>query len=153
MSRRTSYGQATQDYRIRMSLFRLGVKDCNGCGETKPLDGFTPDDSANQTGRKGKCKDCCATYARKNGRRHRYGIDFDATLAAQGGACAICREVAPRRDSTDGWAVDHDHNCCPEGNACGKCVRGILCHNCNIGIGNLGDDPNRLLAAAAYLTQ
>lgn len=134
-----------------MSLFRLGVKDCNGCGETKPLCDFTPDAGANQTGRKGKCKACCATYAKAAGRRHRYGVNFDELLAAQGGKCAICGEQDPSRDKTDGWAVDHDHTCCEVGRSCGKCIRGILCHNCNIGIGNLGDSAERVLAAGQYL--
>jgi hypothetical protein len=29
--------------------------------------------------------------------------------------------------------VDHDHACCQKKNrSCGKCIRGLLCHTCNI---------------------
>jgi hypothetical protein len=28
--------------------------------------------------------------------------------------------------------VDHDHNCCPGQRSWRKCIRGILCHVCNI---------------------
>jgi hypothetical protein len=30
-------------------------------------------------------------------------------------------------------------------------VRGLLCHNCNVGIGNLRHDPKIIMAAAEYL--
>ena len=78
-------------------------------------------------------------------RRYKYGLtteQFDALLAGQGGVCAICgtlewmgRGNAPH--------TDHDH-------ATGR-VRGVLCGNCNNGIGMFGDDPARLRAAADYL--
>ncbi len=63
-------------------------------------------------------------------------------LATQGGRCAICETDEPRgRHST--FNVDHNHET--------GVVRGLLCCDCNLSIGKLGDDPARLRAAADYL--
>ncbi len=72
-------------------------------------------------------------------RWYRYGLsdaDYDALLARQRGVCANCKRN--RR-----LGVDHCH-------ATGK-VRGLLCGNCNRGLGLFHDDPELLRAAAAYL--
>jgi hypothetical protein len=71
---------------------------------------------------------------------------FLETLARQSGHCALCPEPAD-------LVIDHDHRCCPGPYSCGKCVRGLLCHRCNRGIGQLGDDADRLMAAAAYVKE
>jgi Autographiviridae endonuclease VII len=71
----------------------------------------------------------------------RYGIslaEYDALLAKQNGACAICR-----RRSTRMLCVDHCH-------VTGM-VRGLLCHECNAALGYLKDDQASLVAALAYL--
>ena len=48
--------------------------------------------------------------------------------------------------------VDHDHACCPEpGKSCGKCVRGLLCHKCNVALGQVNDDRGLLLGLIDYL--
>lgn len=68
-----------------------------------------------------------------------YGIShdqYDAMLERQGGGCAVCGKGRT-------LVVDHDHDT-------GK-VRGILCGGCNRGIGQMGDDASRVLAAARYL--
>ena len=52
--------------------------------------------------------------------------------------------------------IDHDHACCPLGSdssSCGRCVRGMLCHRCNVGIGFFRDNPDYLIAAAEYLAE
>lgn len=69
-----------------------------------------------------------------------YGLsadDYNRLVERQGGRCAICKEDGAR------LFVDHDH-------ATGA-VRGLLCHDCNIAISWLDDDPERALSAARYL--
>jgi hypothetical protein len=71
--------------------------------------------------------------------KSRYGIgadDFDRMVAEQGGLCAICERPDPEH-------VDHDH-------VTGE-VRGILCFNCNGGLGQFRDDVESLVRAAEYL--
>lgn len=79
--------------------------------------------------------------------RSTYGITHDEylqQLEAQDNKCAICQSTeAGGRHNT--FAVDHDH-------ATGA-VRGLLCSNCNLGIGYLQDDVTRLAAAITYLNE
>lgn len=71
-------------------------------------------------------------------------------LAEQAGRCAICRTDEPGGSGT--WHIDHDHSCCPGRKAsCGRCIRGLLCTRCNIGLGNLQDNPETIRAAADYV--
>jgi len=67
--------------------------------------------------------------------------------AEQGGNCKICCEVVEIRD----FQIDHDHQCCEGSWSCGKCVRCLLCVNCNRGLGHFRDDPWRLQRAAQLL--
>ena len=79
--------------------------------------------------------------------RDKYGItqaQFDALLSGQGGACAICHAREPG-GKWKTFHVDHDHLT--------GAVRGLLCTNCNRGLGYFGDDESRLKKAAAYLSQ
>jgi hypothetical protein len=76
--------------------------------------------------------------------------DWDAMVARQGNCCAICRTDKPGGRG-ESWAIDHDHRCCPGKGSCGRCVRALLCTNCNLTIGYAGDDPARLRAMAAYI--
>lgn len=78
--------------------------------------------------------------------------DYFETLKKQGGGCAICHKPpvgvtstgAPRRLS---W--DHDHSCCPGKETCGKCVRGLLCTDCNFIVGKI--ELGRFLPHEAYI--
>lgn len=78
--------------------------------------------------------------------RRTYGItlkQYSNRLGRQGGCCAICR----RRPGTR-LNVDHDH-ALPKGHP--RYIRGLLCSECNTGLGNFRDHPGVLVAAAEYL--
>ena len=47
--------------------------------------------------------------------------------------------------------IDHDHSCCPGSTSCGKCVRGVLCGECNLMIGLGKDRQDILVSASEYL--
>jgi len=91
---------------------------------------------------------CKEWFARKESKKHRLdylhgegaGEWYFKMLTKQGGVCAICKNK-----SRDGNFLhfDHDH-------VTGK-WRGLLCDNCNRTLGMMGDDSDRLLAAARYL--
>lgn len=74
--------------------------------------------------------------------------DYEKKLAEQNYGCAVCGGL-----NLNGKAltVDHDHKCCSGRGSCGKCVRGLLCANCNTGVGMMADSPQRLRDAADYL--
>lgn len=77
-------------------------------------------------------------------RKRKYGITaerFAGMLAEQGNVCAICRSADP--GGSGSWHVDHCH-------ASGV-VRGLLCHDCNLGLGNFKDNVEAMSAAIAYL--
>lgn len=81
------------------------------------------------------------------------GAEYWAIYKAQDGRCALCRLAQGIRKRL---AVDHDHEC-REGHdpkyACRKCVRGLLCTNCNRNV--LGraarDDPEFFTRGHDYL--
>lgn len=68
--------------------------------------------------------------------------DYNTILALQDGKCAICGTTKSTGIS-ERFHVDHCHTT-------GK-VRGLLCHDCNTGIGKLKDDIKLLTKALEYL--
>lgn len=74
---------------------------------------------------------------------------YQELLDSQGGVCAVCSN--PETGRNGNLSIDHDHKCCPGRYSCGKCVRGLLCEQCNRGIGCLSEDLNLFGSAIAYL--
>lgn len=60
----------------------------------------------------------------------------------QDGRCGICTHRL-RSKRFKAFAVDHDH-------ATGR-IRGLLCGNCNTGLGLLKDSPDNLLRAIEWM--
>ncbi|MFC3744462.1 endonuclease VII domain-containing protein [Paractinoplanes deccanensis] len=126
-----------------------GSKWCPDCEEVKPLVDFART-KASKSGYHTYCRPCHNARGREAKQRlyggtreyhlrHRYGItDAEAKelLAEQGGVCAICGAPDPQH-------VDHDHRT--------GWVRGILCFNCNGGLGQFRDSPAYLAEAITYL--
>lgn len=149
------------------------IKVCTACGEEKQLSAFDRN-LTREDGRMADCKVCrkarirsypaqreASTFGPESeilkpltsqerrlirSRRAKYGItlsQFDAMVTMQHGACAICGEVVPASTVKNNWHVDHDH-------ATGK-VRGLLCQDCNLGLGRFKDNPAALQSAIYYL--
>jgi hypothetical protein len=124
-------------------------RTCNRCRRPEPEIRFYP------SRRTGICTGCenTARSARRtpeeNRRWHRvqklkgYGLtlaDYDRMFTEQGGVCAICRRPSPDGRNLH---VDHAHD--------SGAVRGLLCHDCNRGLGMFRDNPELLSCAARYL--
>jgi len=78
--------------------------------------------------------------------RKTFGITlqtYNGMLDAQGFVCAICE--APELARGKRLAVDHCHKT-------GK-IRGLLCRDCNLGLGWFSDDVERLKRAAQFLRE
>lgn len=81
------------------------------------------------------------TKKKFNNLRFRYGIssqEWFTMLEEQEGLCKICLGENP----TD---LDHNHKTLK--------IRGLLCRNCNTGIGLLGENVNVLERAIKYIEQ
>lgn len=117
-----------------------GFKWCPDCGSYQPVDSF----ALNRASRDGRCSYCKPHTNERNRERHfvlSYGMaqdEVEQMVEQQRGACLICERPLGSRAH-----VDHDH-------ATGK-VRGVLCFNCNGGLGQFRDDPDLLRRAADYL--
>ncbi len=73
--------------------------------------------------------------------------DFGSLLLKQNYSCAICgtRLTFHDRNHTTPATVDDDHLT--------NTVRGLLCHECNRGLGVFKEDPELLGKAVVYLTE
>lgn len=99
----------------------------------------------------GKLRNVCKDCRRGQQRERLYGItdvEYNARLESQKGVCAICGTDTPTENHDETRPhlyVDHCHT--------SGAVRGLLCGNCNTGLGFFKDNPERLKAAIQYLTK
>jgi hypothetical protein len=130
------------------------LKTCKVCGVEKNISDFYP--------RRKDCKNCKNAAARQwrkdnpeNTERHlarmrertkerRYGItqeQFDQMLVDQNNKCKIC---GGNFKSSKDIHIDHCHNT--------NKIRGLLCNNCNMALGQFMDNTDIMDNAIKYLT-
>lgn len=133
---------------------------CNKCNQDKPKSDFYKE-SGNVRGYRYTCKKC-ELPARQKYAKHPANVKratenrrrwvrknlyffpqelYEKRLAEQGNVCAICGTDSP--GGRGQFHADHDHKT--------KQPRGVLCHNCNVALGNFQDNPEILRAAIEYL--
>ena len=139
------------------------MKSCTKCGQTKEDTEFYLEKAKRKDGsirefRRSHCRACELSRKSKRDKRtkeqrrqahdlRKYGLTPDvreAMLVAQGHACGICRTKKPG-GRYNSWNIDHCHDT--------GVVRGLLCWECNIGIGKLKDDAHLLRRAIQWLEQ
>lgn len=135
-------------------------KTCVKCNENKNIDLFAKGGKY-ADGRRNYCKKCHSIYVTqylKNNPEKRIKNDFKRKFKRHGlseeqylfifnkynGKCHACKD----RDAVN---IDHDHSCCQEAYSCGKCVRGVLCNQCNTALGLLNDDISKIQNLIKYL--
>lgn len=110
---------------------------CRYCKKELTLDNFNAD-KRNANGRYSICK-LCRSETRTHSRISQ--DEYNALLQAQNYSCAICG--LPAEESARGLSVDHSHYT--------HKIRGLLCVQCNLGLGYFKDNKQRLKAAIEYL--
>jgi hypothetical protein len=131
-------------------------KWCGCCEGSLPLDAFAKN-KAKKDGLQERCRSCRSKHhqtvkhkrpkqTKEQKRRYlinSYGLSveqFDEMLKTQNNKCAICEDEDWGRPSPN---IDHCHT--------SNKVRGLLCNNCNRGLGLFKDSIGVLKNAARYL--
>jgi hypothetical protein len=85
--------------------------------------------------------------SRSRNSRHKITQEwFENKKLEQDNRCLLC--LQPFVETPH---VDHNHNCCPPLKSCDKCRRGLLCKDCNLGLGRFKDNIEALERAIQYL--
>ena len=135
------------------------MKACSKCGKIKPLSDYSFKRPKNRKpGLQPRCKSCAKEdtrdwkirnqdTARDRYLQRQYGIteqEYNAILLSQNNRCCLCGiEFNSGKFGPDSPVVDHCHT---HGH-----VRGILCNECNRGLGYFHDNIQALENAATYL--
>lgn len=124
------------------------IKVCKNCKSEKTIEEFKTSSSKCTV-----CLDCLNLSKKKYGvsskKRNkqylkRYGItliQYELMLEKQNNSCAIC--LTPVSELSTRLHVDHCHTT--------SRVRGLLCYNCNSGLGRFKDNKFNLSQALHYI--
>lgn len=137
------------------------MKICTKCNIEKHKKEFGKD-KQNKDELCSQCKDCRNESQRKSSKKYhsssngkyitangklklRYGItleEYNKMFKDQNGECRIC---GTKENRNKRFSVDHDHET--------RKVRGLLCFECNKGLGGFRDNTIFLMQAIKYLNR
>jgi Recombination endonuclease VII len=126
------------------SLAPEGFKWCSGCSQHLPLVGFYKS-KATGDGLLHLCKVCRNSRDMRDHYEKTYGVprnEIESMLASQQNKCAVCPVVFNQLGEA---RVDHCHRT--------GVIRGLLCHNCNVALGHMRDDPDLIQNLLVYLEE
>jgi len=125
------------------------LKKCPKCKQTfSATPEFFYRNKTTYNGLDGWCKECKKRYDISYYHYKRYKItkvDYEKMMEEQKGKCLICGRDFDKIYFPQNTHIDHDHKT-------GK-VRGLLCNNCNVILGNAFDNPLILINAIKYLQE
>jgi len=137
---------------------------CTKCNITKPeAEFYNEPRNPNRNFKRSNCKSCDAEKNRKyisnplnRSKRNTKRVEWNRKVNAsfppelfnerfeeQGSCCAICKAIIA--GGRGAFHADHNHQT--------NQPRGVLCHNCNVALGNFKDNPDLLQAAIDYLNK
>lgn len=117
------------------------TKTCSMCNQILPTHKFAKE------GSKGYLRYECRECAKKHGKLVAK-IKKQAPKVPADHKCPVCERTSDQlttygKNKKSVWVADHDH--------VSEQFRDWLCHKCNLGLGNLGDNYERCIRAAEYL--
>jgi hypothetical protein len=133
----------------------MSIRTCTKCNETKELNANNFCKSKRYVGGlTRRCRICANKYRNiwalidrtenmEESRAYEFGREmkkygttvewYRDRLLEQSGTCAICKHLSHHHGTIQRLQVDHNHDCCDlRTKSCGKCLRGLLCADCNI---------------------
>lgn len=134
------------------------LKRCSRCHIFLPFIDYRRHSTASD-GLRPECRDCrnrdekprrlantekIALAMRKTNLKHKFGMtlaEYEKRYKEQDGCCLLCGRN--RTEFNKSLAVDHNHKT--------REIRGLLCHDCNTGLGKFQDSAELLQKAAQYL--
>lgn len=78
----------------------------------------------------------------KHFKKHK--LKFSFAIQEMNKGCFSC-------GSFEKLCFDHNHKICEEQRVCEKCYRGVLCRGCNLALGYLEEDKNKINSLILYL--
>jgi len=152
-TRKRRYGTTDKPLLKSEILLTEGKAYCCSCKQEKLIEDFG-NDFTTPHGLARRCRSCYSLKGKKRykenkhkhqdyKRKKKFGLgklEYQKLLMAQNNTCAICGIKFPKGKDP---SVDHDHKT--------GIVRGLLCSNCNLGLGHFKDDIEVFLKAIQYL--